>query len=350
MEEKELSVQEINEVIQESKKIVKNNAAKGIHIIITAMKKNVDKELGPYFNENNLKSKNRLEIIDLFNDAIDTLMSNANYVRFKCIIKSSNNVKLLFDREITIRPGQSAVYVYSPERTSVEKEDLSDTKKESFNKAIYQVLGLMGFDQEHLDGVAHNEYEGFGAVMAIRERNLENRILQAEKDRKSEEVLAEKVKLESRVESLNKELEDERKYSEELEDKIEDLNGQIEELNKLKPESSFLGTSLVAALTKAGTNLAIKHADVIGGLAGVSREEMVDMLRSAEMPPQSAQAQSDVDVDVETVGKHSEQISAIDKFLNQLSDENFDAVWALMTAFSKDQTLISKALQSISNE
>ncbi|MCQ2607744.1 MAG: hypothetical protein MJ197_03555 [Bacteroidales bacterium] len=349
MEEKELSVQEINEIVQEAKKQVKTNASKGIHVVITAMKKNIDTELSPYFDENNFRAKDRDSIIASFNEAIDNLISNVNYLCFRCVIKSSNNVKLIWEKTITIRPGHS-VYIYKSESPNKEKADLSIlSQKESFNNAIYQVLGLMGFDQEHLDGVAQNEFKGFGAVMAIRERNLENKFIQAEKDKKLEELISTKTKLEFKVENLNKELENERKYTEGLEDKIEELNDEIEELNKLKPESSLLGTSIVAALTKAGTNLAIKHADVIGGLAGVSKEEMVSMLKSADEQPTTT-ITNDANVDVTPVSPRSEYIDAIGKFVDTLEESEFNELWSLMQSFANDKTLITQAVKSIINE
>ena len=355
METKTYSVNEVIQIINSLRRIVSEKAKGGLFIKLNVYLDESDNStFYKEFNTKKADKEKRMELIDEFNEAIDKILQDKQYTAFYCLIKSSNGVTTFYDNKIHLQSG--TINNWCPSNTSKSNDDFEEQSRQtlqqqnSTGKAVKDILGLMGFDRNKLNGFGDDEFGGFGAIMQVRENLLENRFIQADKDRRYDEMVTEKAKLESKLEALQKELDNANKYSEELEDKIDDLECKIEDLEHLKPEYSLGGMSLVGILEKTATNLAIKHADVLGGLAGMSKDEMVTLLQKPQTEEPNPQPISNEEVEVSQVSPRSEHINAIGKFVDTLTDEEFNEFWSVMQAFAKDKTLINKTLTTITNE
>lgn len=355
METKEYSIGRINFLVGEMCRIVREKAKNGliINITVTHEASDIPTSYKDYSTKESSEAE-RKALIETFDKAIQELLNKTQYTSFHCLIKAANGQKILFDEIVPLKSGTVNNY-YGGEKTK-NNDDFEEQSRQtlqqqnSTGKAVKDILGLMGFDRNKLNGLGDDEFGGFGAIMQVRENLLENRFIQADKDRRYDEMVTEKAKLESKLEALQKELDNANKYSEELEDKIDDLECKIEDLEHLKPEYSLGGMSLVGILEKTATNLAIKHADVLGGLAGMSKDEMVTLLQKPQTEAPTPQQISNEEVEVSQVSPRSEHINAIGKFVDTLSDDEFNDFWSVMQAFAKDKTLINKTLTNITNE
>ena len=356
METKTYSVYEINEMLNTIRRIVEVKAKDGLFIKLDVY---IDESNNPTlyqdFNTKNSNKEERLKLIDDFNDTIDKLLQEKQYTALYCLIKSSNGRTIHYKNVIPLRSG--TIHNWCPSNIHKSDDDLEQQSRQpiqqqnSTGKAVKDILGMMGFDKNKLNGFDDDEFGGFGAIMQVRESLLENRFLQADKDRRYDEMVMEKAKLESKLEALQTELDNANKYSDELEDKIEDLECKIEDLEHLKPEYSIGGMSLVGILEKTATNLAIKHADVLGGLAGISKDQMVTLLQNPQSEtPNTKAINNEEDVEVAEVSPRAEYINAIGKFVDTLDEKDFNELWSVMQAFAKDKTLINKTLTTITNE
>jgi hypothetical protein len=355
METKTYSVNEIIQILDNIRRIVSEKAKDGLIIKLKVYIDESDNStIYKDFNTKKADKENRMALVEEFNEALRQILQNKQYTAFYCLIKSSNGVTTHFENKIPLQSG--TINNWCPSNTSKSNEDFEEQSRQtlqqqnSTGKAVKDILGLMGFDRNKLNGFGDDEFGGFGAIMQVRENLLENRFIQADKDRRYDEMVTEKAKLESQLEALQKELDNANKYSEELEDKIDDLECKIEDLEHLKPEYSLGGMSLVGILEKTATNLAIKHADVLGGLAGMSKDEMVTLLQKPQTEATTPQQISNEEVEVSQVSPRSEHINAIGKFVDTLSDDEFNDFWSVMQAFAKDKTLINKTLTNITNE
>jgi len=355
METKTYSINDVNQILDNIRRIVLEKAKSGLIIKLNVYHDSSDMPtLYKDFNTKKASEEKRMALVDEFNEALNQILQNKQYTSFYCLIKSSNGQITHYENIIPLKSG--TVNNWCPSNTNKSDDDFEEQSRQtlqqqnSTGKAVKDILGLMGFDRNKLNGFGDDEFGGFGAIMQVRENLLENRFIQADKDRRYDEMVTEKAKLESKLEALQKELDNANKYSEELEDKIDDLECKIEDLEHLKPEYSLGGMSLVGILEKTATNLAIKHADVLGGLAGMSKDEMVTLLQKPQTEAPTPQQISNEEVEVSQVSPRSEHINAIGKFVDTLSDDEFNDFWSVMQAFAKDKTLINKTLTNITNE
>jgi len=292
------------------------------------------------------------EFMEEFSKAIDSLVAKPTIQQIDVNIHNLSNrgEDNNYHISTTIDEPSEKLVLVNPNPPQQEFVGQPNSIIQNTGTTVKNILGMMGFDKKALNGISDDEFGGFGAIMQVRENLLENRFIQADKDRRYDEMVTEKAKLESKLEALQKELDNANKYSEELEDKIDDLECKIEDLEHLKPEYSLGGMSLVGILEKTATNLAIKHADVLGGLAGMSKDEMVTLLQKPQTEAPTPQQISNEEVEVSQVSPRSEHINAIGKFVDTLSDDEFNDFWSVMQAFAKDKTLINKTLTNITNE
>ncbi|MBR6266139.1 MAG: hypothetical protein IKR66_06075 [Bacteroidales bacterium] len=300
-------------------------------------------------------------IMSSYDNTIASILSNPNNIAIQIIIKKITgqplkNSKWMIITKRATTPTNIIIQQERYEETTEhpvqqqpqpQPQQQQEQSQNSMNMAgMNDVFKLMGFDvNTSLEGFENKNMGLFGTIMAVRENNIREEFKREKEKERYDNLLVEKTKLESELEGVKKELADEQAYSEKLEDEIDELNEQIEELEKLKPEHSFAGISLVGVGTKIVENIARKHASFVGSLAGMNGEDFKKMLDNDDNQAiQQPVATPVTDVEVEPVAddERSQKIAEVGKFLKTLSDEDFERIWQLMGAFHNDNSLIQK--------
>lgn len=365
MAQEELSITEIenrkNEVRSVISQRVSNaiSAGKEIRIDIEFL----NETIGSGFQSRDTimvtKGANESEIMSSYDNTISTILSNPNNIAIQVLIKKTTgqplkNSKWMIITKRATTPTNIIIQQERYEETTehpVQPQPQPQPQQEQPQNGMSMagmndVFKLMGFDvNTSLEGFENKNMGLFGTIMAVRENNIREEFRREKEKERYDNLLVEKTKLESELEGVKKELADEQAYSEKLEDEIDELNEQIEELEKLKPEHSFAGISLVGVGTKIVENIARKHASFVGSLAGMNGEDFKKMLDNDDNQAiQQPVATPVTDVEVEPVAddERSQKIAEIGKFLKTLSDEDFERIWQLMGAFHNDNSLIQK--------
>jgi len=365
MAQEELSITEIenrkNEVRSVISQRVSNaiSAGKEIRIDIEVL----NETIGSGFQSRDTimvtKGANESEIMSSYDNTISSILSNPNNIAIQVLIKKitgqplKNSKWMIITKRATtptniiIQQERYEETTEHPVQPQPQPQPQQEQPQNGVNMAgMNDVFKLMGFDvNTSLEGFENKNMGLFGTIMAVRENNIREEFKREKEKERYDNLLIEKTKLESELEGVKKELADEQAYSEKLEDEIDELNEQIEELEKLKPEHSIAGISLVGVGAKIVENLARKHASFVGGLAGMNGEDFKKMLDNDDNEvAQQTVAAPVTDVEVEPVAddERSQKIAEIGKFLKTLSDEDFERIWQLMGAFHNDNSLIQK--------
>lgn len=272
-----------------------------------------------------------------FETQLDALLSNTEIAKIKVTVKDGR--KDLGSSEITIKPAyQSFTPSLVPmkvEKIEAQAQPTAPQPAMAFNGVGF--LKLLGFG-EMLNGV-DDDFGGLGSVLAIRDKLIENRFEQRDKEREIQRVIEENAvlkhqnkTLENTIEQLNGEIDN-------YEDSIGDLEDKLAEYEKLNPKR-----------------------DIISGLAGhilensllgfASKTKYAGLLGLGETPTETAQIQTTVsqpvqisEVDDSPRGKAKEQIAA---WIDTLNDDDFSALYQLLTLFAKGNS-ITTCLQWATN-
>ena len=371
MEQKELSITEIENRKNEVRAIVEQRVStaiengKELRIDILVLNETVAVGFQSRDSIYCTQGKTKTEIMGLYDNSIANILTNPNNVAIQVSLRKTTG-QALKNSEWTICTKRvitpTNLIIQQPERPSGESEHEPNqqpqpqvqqpTQQTQIGNLAGDFLKLLGFNAEtSLNGFENKELGGLGAIMAVREQNLKNEFRQEREREKYENLLVEKSKLEEELKGVKKELDEERDYTAELEEQIDDLTDQIEQLEKLKPENSLAGVSLVGAGIKIVENLARKHASFVGGLAGMSGDDFKKMLenddRAAVEQTSTAEQVNDVEVEPVADDPRSKKIAEIDKFMRSLTDQEFDALFTLMGAFYNDHSIIQLTVENL---
>lgn len=336
--QKELSITEINNSVNSIIEQVSQNDNKGLRYEIYTLNPSLSANEQRYATGDN---KGDLSCTKQIKSIIETLLNNNNIVKIRVVLKTLNG-RVINESELVIKPtyGSSPVF-YAPQK--IDSKPIEPTPQNvSQNNAnpnmnLYNILTLMGFDASKLNGV-DDPINGLGAIMDIREKQIEKRYEDREKQNRYEQLIVEKAKVEEKYEELAKQYQALEKENDKLNDKIDELEEDIEELEKLKPENSLAGVSIVGALTNVAENMLRRHAGTVGKLLGTDKETMLGMLDSdnhAEQPQEIVE-----NVEVKPLNERQAQIDVINNLLLHLDDNHYNCFVKLFEAFQANNDSI----------
>lgn len=356
----ELSVQDIIEKKTEAIKCVENHLPSVSYDIFYKV---LDADTRTSV-ERNFASKKQSQIEDIvseFKNDIDGVLRMKPLVAVRIVVFSGNKRKqhaefiwqlMTPERRYVEDVSYAAIHNNTQEEPEEHPQQplVNQPPQQQFGiptNAMTGVLQLMGFNTKGLNGPEedNNTFAGLGMIMGVRDQNMRNEYERKDIEKKNQELQIEKAKLEAKISELQKEITSDDTYIEELETKIEELNEQISGLEKLKPEYSIAGVSLVGVLSKAAENLLKRHSDLVGSLAGVDGEYIRKALEKPEEIPAQQQQQTATpaaDVEIAPVSKHAAEITAINQILDKLTDTEFEQVAQLFVAISQHREIIAQ--------
>jgi len=264
-----------------------------------------------------------------FESQVDTLLSSPDVAKIKITLKDSR--KDLGGVEITIKPAYQNItpslvpMKVEKAEVQVQQPQQSAQPQTPFNGVGF--LKLLGFG-EMLNGT-DDDFGGLGSVLAIRDKLIENRFEQRDKEREMGRIIEENAvlkhqnkELESKIEQLNGEIDN-------YEDSIGDLEDEIAEYQRLNPKRDLFSGLLGMVADNTLTSVASKAAGLFG-LNGTQAEVPAPI--PATQPVQISE------VDDSPRSKAKQQITA---WIDTLGDCDFSALYQLLTALAKGASITS---------
>jgi tetrahydromethanopterin S-methyltransferase subunit B len=237
--------------------------------------------------------------------------------------------------EIVIKPAyQTNIPTLLPmkvEKKSDNTQQQAQQPQTPFNGVGF--LKLLGFG-EMLNGT-DDDFGGLGSVLAIRDKMIENRFEQRDKEREINRVIEENAvlkhqnkELANKIEQLNGEIDDN-------EDSISELETKLAEYEKLNPKRDMI--SGLAGMIAENALLGIVSKTKYAGLLGLGENpDITTTAASQPVQPVSIEA-----VDDSPRGKAKQQIIT---WIDTLGDSDFSALYQLLTAFAKGEKTIQSCL------
>lgn len=337
--QKELSITEINNSVSSIIEQVRQSDNKGLRFEIYTLNPTLSSEEQRYAIGDN---KGEISCTKQIQSILETLLNNKNVVNIRVVLKTMNG-KVISESNLPLKSayGENS-QVFIPTRQKEIKEEQPKINGESNNMTLYNILTLMGFDTSGLNGI-DDPINGLGAIMNIREKQIEKRYEERDRQNRYEQLVVEKAKIEEKYDELQKQYNSLVKENEKLYDKIDVLEEDIESLEKLKPENSIAGVSIVGALTNVAENMLRKHAGTIGNLLGTDKETMLGMLdNDNNQQPMVVENNTMQNVEVVALSERQEKIDFINNVLLQLDDKHYNLFVKLFEAFAENNDAIAQ--------
>lgn len=287
-------------------------------------------------------NKNGTKCSPKFNTELDTVLANPNVAHIRVSLKS--NRKQFGDVEIVIQPAYQRNHpTLTPMKIDMPtpQPTLEQTQTAQAQPNIFNGLGflkLLGLG-EMLNGTENDEFNGLGAVLAVRDRMIENKFEARDKDRELQRIVGENAVLQHKNTELEKEIKTLNGTIDKAEDEIADLEEKLSEYEKLNPRREMIGGLASPIITEA--LLGVVRKTKYAGLLGIDAE-------STAIPatPQSTMPQVAIEtVDESPRGKAKTQIM---EWIDKLSDTDFEALYELLTLFAQGKS-IQDSLNFIQN-
>ena len=273
-----------------------------------------------------------------FESDLDRLLASPNVVQIKITLKDGR--KDLGNSELTLKPAyQSVTPTVLPAK--MEKAEVAQAQTPTAQPQPQQTpfngvgfLKLLGFG-EMLNGV-DDDFGGLGSVLAIRDKLIENRFVQLDKDRQINSVIEENAVLKHKNKELENKIEQLSGEIDEYESSIGDLEDKIAEYEKLNPKRNII--SGLAGSILENSLLGFVSKTKYAGLLGLGETDAIP----TATPTMSSQPIQIEEVDETPRGKAKQQITA---WIDTLDDTEFSALYQLLTLFAKGATPIASCLQ-----
>lgn len=281
-------------------------------------------------------NKNGTKCSPKFNTELDTVLANPNVAHIRVSLKS--NRKQFGDVEIVIQPAYQRNH---PTLTPMKVDMPTTTPQPTFEQPqgtqaqpnIFNGLGflkLLGLG-EMLNGAENDEFNGLGAVLAVRDRMIENKFEARDKDRELQRIVGENAVLQHKNTELEKEIKTLNGTIEKAEDEIADLEEKLSEYEKLNPKREMIGGLASPILTEA--LLGVVRKTKYAGLLGIDAENV----QTTPAAPQSNMPQVAIEpIDESPRGKAKTQIV---EWLDKLNDVDFEALYELLTLFAQGKSI-----------
>lgn len=295
-----------------------------------------------------------------FGEQLDTLLGNDNIALIRVSARDSRG-KTLLTSDIKIKPQFADAPVYAqpqPQQQPDSSRCVAVPQPVPAQPAqaaqatmaprldIRGLLGLLGVDTASLDGLDNDPTGGLGAVLAYRDRAIEKKFEDRERERNYERLLDECRELKAEIRRLTDDTAAKSKEISQLRADIEDYEDQIAELEKLKPENSVAGVAISGLLASAGQALLRRNAGLLGRLLGVDRDSMLGMLDADTDAPDAPAAQAPAalpSVEVEPEDERTPDIDSVHSWLRNIPDDDFARVLDILRLFAAQKETI-KAL------
>lgn len=293
-----------------------------------------------------------------FAEQLDTLQGNDNIALIRVSARDSRG-KTLLTSDIKIKPQFADAPVYAQPQpdngqcVAVPQQPAAQAAQPAQAAAmprldLRSIFGLLGVDVSQLDGLDTDPMGGLGAVLAYRDRAIEKKFEDRERERNYERLLDECRELKAEIRRLTDDTAAKSKEITQLRADIEDYEDQIAELEKLKPENSVAGVAISGLLASAGQALLRRNAGLLGRLLGVDRDSMLGMLDADTDAPDAPAAQAPAaqpSVEVEPEDERTPDIDSVRSWLRNIPDDDFARVLDILRLFAAKHETI-KALHT----
>ncbi|MDR2963459.1 MAG: hypothetical protein LBU90_07510 [Bacteroidales bacterium] len=292
-----------------------------------------------------------------FNAALDAATANSSIVELRVILK--NNKSVFGDTKIVLKQAtyNTPIIVPAPQLPQTQQPAQNQPAVQAApeqappivqSNSLFGGLGflqLLGINTQGLNGADEQtaNMNALGAILQFRDsqtaqhyaaRDRENEI-----NRLSAELAAakaEKQQLEREITSLNGTIDKQ-------EDELADLEEKLSEYEKLNPKRDLYSGIAAATIQKAAVSMLVKSPKLTG-LLGIDSDIIAELSQTtAPTAPQTNDC-SPVQIDMEDDSPRSKASTQITVWLQQLSEEDFAAVYQFLTLCAQGKANIHEVL------
>lgn len=267
-----------------------------------------------------------------FNVELDKVLANPNVAQIRVALKS--NRKNYGNVEIVIQPAYqratpqiAPMKVDMPQNPTNEAQPTAAAQPDVFNGLGF--LKLLGLG-EMLNGAEDDGMNGLGAVLAVRDKMIENRFEARDKDKELNRIVGENAVLQHKNAELEKEITTLNAIIDKSEDEIEELADKLAEYEKINPRREMIGGLASPILTEA--LLGVVRKTKYAGLLGIDENpQTAEVAQQTDAPSVAIEA-----IDESPRGQCKTQIV---EWIDKLNDVDFTALYDLLTLFAQGKSI-----------
>lgn len=302
-----------------------------------------------FYKGNNKQDK----IYTKFANELDVILNDSNVVKVKITLKDSR--KHLGDMEITLKnayPNNSPAIrpIVLPPSSQISKNEKSDVpiaqnnqNNQQNNSPLGGIDMLFGLLNPEVD---ESKYGLLGGIIKLREKSIEDKYEKQRQEDRLEKYIEENGVLKNDLARKELELQALKEKIQKSEDRIDDLEDELSEYERINPQRDVISGLGGNILGKAILKMA--ESPKFSGLLGMLIDEETSD-KVTESPTKHSEEPT-VAISVVDDSPRGKAMSEINKFLEQINDENFVDIYALLVHFASNVLDIKECLSFVKNE
>ncbi|MDR1544902.1 MAG: DUF3450 domain-containing protein [Prevotellaceae bacterium] len=212
-------------------------------------------------------SRDNANIVSLFSEQIDNLLTNDRLAKVKVVLKS--NKKNFGESEIVLRSAYQPSYqnympVMPQPKASAEPQNSENQQHNNYQNTPIELFKGLG-------EIENSAFGGLGAVINVRDKLIANEFEKIRQEEKSQQLISEITQLKLEIQQKDFEIKVLKNQQDKLEDKIEELEDHLEEYEKINPKRDMVSGLLGQVLEGVAVGV-LKKSPKISALMGFDDE------------------------------------------------------------------------------